>query len=56
MVHTGVSKNLSNSAIIENYRTAINGMTEYHKFLSEVNLGILAGYIFFFDYQALLPG
>ena len=47
MVHTGVNKNLSNNAIIENYRTAINEITEYHKFLSEVNLGIPAGYIFF---------
>lgn len=40
MVHTGVSKNLSN-AIIENYKAAINGMTECNKFLSEVNLGTL---------------
>ena len=27
MVHTRVNKNLSNNAIIENYRTVVNGMT-----------------------------
>ena len=47
MVHTGVKKNPSNNAIIENYRTVINGMIEYHNFLSEVNLGMPAGYIVF---------
>ena len=51
ILETGVNKNLSDNAIIESYRTAINGMTEYHKFLIEVNLGIPAGYIFFV-YQA----
>ena len=56
MVHTGVNKNLSNNAIIENYRTVINEMTEYHKFLSEVNLGILAGYIFFLIIKLYYPG
>ena len=47
MVYTGVNKNLSNNAIIENCRTAINGMIDYYKFLIEVNLDIPAGYIFF---------
>ena len=43
MVHIVVNKNLSNNAIIENFKTAINEMIEYHKFLSEVNQGIPAG-------------
>ena len=32
MVHIVVNKNLSNNAIIQNSRTVINSMTEYHKF------------------------
>ena len=32
MVCAGVNKNLPNNAIIENYRTAINEMTEYQTF------------------------
>ena len=47
IVHTGVNEKLSNNAVIENYRTAINEMTEYHKFLNEVSQGIPVGDIFF---------
>ena len=47
MIHTGVNKSLSNNSIIENYRTAINGMT-VSQFLSEVNLGIPAVFILVF--------
>ena len=47
IVHTGVNEKLSNNAVIENYRTAINEMTEYHKFLTEVSQGIPVGDIFF---------
>ena len=36
MVHTGVNKNLSNTAILENYNTAIEGMKEYYKFQCEL--------------------
>ena len=43
MVHIVVNKNLSNNAIIENFKTAINEMIEYHKLLSAVNQGIPAG-------------
>ena len=44
IVHIVANKNLSNNAIIENCKTAINEMTEYHKILSEVNQGIPAGW------------
>ena len=52
IVYTGVNEKLSNNAVIENYRTAINEMTEYHKFLNEVSQGIPVGDIFFLVSQA----
>ena len=44
-IHIGFNKNLSNNTIVQNYRIAVNGMTEYHKFVSEVNIFCLSSFL-----------
>ena len=34
MIHSGVTKSISNYTILENYQTASNGMKDYHKFVT----------------------
>ena len=34
MIRSGVNKSIANYTIMENYQTAINGMKDYHKFVT----------------------